>query len=152
MSSGSGFFQHGHTYLGHAVACAAALAVQRVIVRDGLLAKVRENGEALQELLQQAFADHPHVGDIRGRGLFWGVELVRDRASKTPFDPEKRLHAQVKKQGFSRGLMVYPMGGTVDGWYGDHVLLAPPFIASKADLALIVERLSAAIDAAVAAV
>lgn len=150
MSSGSGFFQHGHTYLGHAVACAAALAVQRVIERDGLLAQVRDNGVVLQAMLQQTLGDHPHVGDIRGRGMFWGVELVRDRSSKEPFDPAQRLHAQVKKQGFSRGLMVYPMGGTVDGWYGDHVLLAPPFIAGEADLALIVERLLAAIDAAIA--
>ena len=102
--------------------------------------------------LRKAFGDHPHVGDIRGRGFFWGVELVQNRDSKTPFDPKKKLHAQVKKQGFSRGLMVYPMGGTVDGWYGDHVLLAPPFIASEADLSLIVERLSAAVDAAIAAV
>ena len=152
MSKGSGFFQHGHTYLGHAVACAAALAVQRVIERDGLLARVRQNSVVLEAMLRKAFGDHPHVGDIRGRGFFWGVELVQNRDSKTPFDPKKKLHAQVKKQGFSRGLMVYPMGGTVDGWYGDHVLLAPPFIASEADLSLIVERLSAAVDAAIAAV
>jgi len=151
MASGSGFFQHGHTYLGHAVACAAALAVQRVIERDGLLKRVRDNGVVFEGMLHHAFGQHPHVGDIRGRGFFWGVELVQDRPSKQPFDPAKKLHAQVKKQGFSRGLMVYPMGGTVDGWYGDHVLLAPPFIASQADLALIVERLRAAVDAAVAA-
>ena len=152
MSSGSGFFQHGHTYLGHAVACAAALAVQRVIERDSLLARVRHNGGVFEQMLRSAFAEHPHVGDIRGRGFFWGVELVQNRADKTPFDPKKKLHAMVKKQGFSRGLMVYPMGGTVDGWYGDHVLLAPPFIASQADLALIVERLGAAVDAAVQAI
>ncbi len=150
MSKGSGFFQHGHTYLGHAVACAAALAVQRVIERDGLLEKVRRNSLVFEALLRKTFGDHPHVGDIRGRGFFWGVELVQERGGKKPFDPKKKLHAQVKKQGFSRGLMVYPMGGTVDGWYGDHVLLAPPFIASEADLALIVERLSAAVDAAIA--
>jgi adenosylmethionine-8-amino-7-oxononanoate aminotransferase len=152
MASGSGFFQHGHTYLGHAVACAAALAVQRVIERDSLLERVRDNGVVFEGMLRHAFGQHPHVGDIRGRGFFWGVELVQDRAGKQPFDPAKKLHAQVKKQGFSRGLMVYPMGGTVDGWYGDHVLLAPPFIASQADLALIVERLRAAVDAAVAAI
>jgi len=152
MSSGSGFFQHGHTYLGHAVACAAALAVQQVIERDGLLAQVRTRGDELQTMLHAAFDTHPHVGDIRGRGLFWGVELVQDRSKKQPFDPGKRLHARIKKEAFARGLMVYPMGGTVDGWYGDHVLLAPPFIASKADLAIVVERLHAAIDAAIAAV
>ena len=148
MANGTGFFQHGHTYLGHAVACAAALAVQRVIERDGLLARVRAGGQHLQALLQESLGAHPHVGDIRGRGFFWGVELVQDRATKAPFDPARRLHARVKAEAFARGLMVYPMGGTVDGRYGDHVLLAPPFIASDADLATIVQRLRAAVDAA----
>lgn len=150
MSSGSGFFQHGHTYLGHAVACAAALAVQQVIERDGLLARVREAGTRLEGLLLDAFGTHAHVGDIRGRGLFWGIELVRDRATKAPFDPDLKLHARIKNQAFLRGLMVYPMGGTVDGRYGDHVLLAPPFIVGDAELTLIVERLGAAVEAAVA--
>lgn len=150
MSRGSGFFQHGHTYLGHAVACAAALAVQQVIERDGLLARVRANGERLQCLLRDAFGAHPHVGDIRGRGHFWGVELVRDPADKSPFDPKLQLHARIKRQAMARGLMVYPMGGTVDGRYGDHVLLAPPFIAGEPELALIAERLHHAIDAAIA--
>ncbi|MGH8830293.1 MAG: aminotransferase class III-fold pyridoxal phosphate-dependent enzyme, partial [Polaromonas sp.] len=149
MSSGSGFFQHGHTYIGHAVACAAALAVQKVITRDGLLAKVRESGARLEGLLQDAFGAHPNIGDIRGRGLFWGIELVQDRATKAPFDPAHKLHARIKQQALARGLMVYPMGGTVDGRYGDHVLLAPPFIASDSELALIVERLQAAISAAI---
>jgi adenosylmethionine-8-amino-7-oxononanoate aminotransferase len=149
MSKGSGFFQHGHTYLGHAVACAAALAVQKVIEHDGLLARVRERGAQLQGLLRGTFADNPHIGDIRGRGLFWGIELVKDKAGKAPFDPALRLHARIKKEAMARGLMVYPMGGTVDGRYGDHVLLAPPFIAAEADLALIAERLQAAIGAAI---
>ena len=149
MSRGSGFFQHGHTYLGHPVACAAALAVQQVIERDGLLGQVRQRGEELQRLLHQAFDSDPSIGDIRGRGLFWGIELVRDRATKAPFEPALQLHARIKQEAFARGLMVYPMGGTVDGRYGDHVLLAPPFIVSQADLALIVQRLQAAIAAAV---
>jgi adenosylmethionine-8-amino-7-oxononanoate aminotransferase len=148
MSAGSGFFQHGHTYLGHAVACAASLAVQRVIERDGLLARVRERGEQLRSLLHERFGDHPNVGDIRGRGLFWGVEFVRDRASKAPFDPALKLHARIKREAMARGLMVYPMGGTVDGRYGDHVLLAPPFIVSESELARIAERLEAAAAAA----
>jgi adenosylmethionine-8-amino-7-oxononanoate aminotransferase len=152
MSQGSGFFQHGHTYLGHAVACAAALAVQKVIVRDGLLARVRESGARLQGLLQDAFGAHPHIGDIRGRGLFWGIELVTDRASKSPFDPALKLHARIKKEAMALGLMVYPMGGTVDGRYGDHVLLAPPFIASDGELDLIAQRLDAAIGAAIASI
>ena len=150
MSAGSGFFQHGHTYLGHAVACAAALAVQQVIERDGLLQKVQRGAQVLQALLAEKFAKHPHVGDIRGRGYFWGVELVAERAGKTPFDPARRLHARVKSEAFARGLLVYPMGGTVDGRYGDHILLAPPFIATDDELALIVERLAEAVDAAIA--
>ena len=150
MSSGSGFFQHGHTYLGHAVACAAALAVQQVIERDGVLQKVKRDASVLQALLADKFKNHPHVGDIRGRGFFWGIELVQDRASKAPFDPARRLHAKVKAAAFARGLLVYPMGGTVDGCYGDHILLAPPFIASQDELAQIVSRLAEALDAALA--
>ncbi|MCA0310919.1 MAG: aspartate aminotransferase family protein [Proteobacteria bacterium] len=150
MSAGSGFFQHGHTYLGHAVACAAALAVQQVIERDGLLQKVQRGAQVLHALLAEKFAKHPHVGELRGRGYFWGVELVAERAGKTPFDPARRLHARVKSEAFARGLLVYPMGGTVDGRYGDHILLAPPFIATDDELALIVERLAEAVDAAIA--
>ncbi len=147
---GSGLFQHGHTYLGHPVACAAALAVQRVIVRDDLLAVVRRQGEALAARLRSAFGAHPNVGDLRGRGLFRGVELVADRARKLPFDPALKLHARVKAQAMAHGLMVYPMGGTIDGQYGDHVLLAPPFIVTDNDLDAMVECLAQAIDAALA--
>ncbi len=147
---GSGLFQHGHTYLGHAVACAAALAVQRVIQREGLLAQVRERGAFLQAQLQETFGAHPHVGDIRGRGLFWGIELVADRASRRWFDPQRKLHARIKSEAMAEGLMVYPMGGTVDGQHGDHVLLAPPFISSEAELAVIVQRLHTAIERALA--
>ena len=148
MSAGSGFFQHGHTYLGHAVACAAALAVQRIIERDGLVERVQRSGKRLESMLRASLGGHPNVGDIRGRGLFWGVELVRDRTLKIPFDPARRLHARIKSEAMTRGLMVYPMGGTVDGQRGDHVLIAPPFIASEAELQLITERLQAALDAA----
>ncbi len=150
MSAGSGFFQHGHTYVGHSVACAAALAVQQVIERDGLLATVRTRGASLAARLAARFADHPHVGDIRGRGLFFALELVHDRQAKTPFDPAGQLHARVKREGMARGLMTYPMGGTIDGYAGDHVLLAPPFIVEEEHLAMMVDRLHAAIDAAIA--
>jgi len=150
FSQGSGFFQHGHTYLGHAVACAAALAVQQVIERDGLLQKVQRDAPVLQALLAEKFNNHPQVGDIRGRGFFWGVELVQDRATQAPFDPARRLHAKVKAAAFARGLLVYPMGGTVDGRYGDHILLAPPFITQEAELVQIVDRLADAVDAALA--
>lgn len=150
IQQGSGFFQHGHTYLGHATACAASLAVQQVIRRDNLLARVRTQGEGLRQRLQQALGEHPHVGDIRGRGLFMGVELVRDRASKETFDPAVTLHARIKREAMARGLMVYPMGGTIDGRQGDHVLLAPPFIISDDELDQLTERLAGAIDAAIA--
>ena len=146
MSQGSGFFQHGHTYLGHPVACAAALAVQRVIRRDGLLVKVRDDGEAFGAMLREALGLHPHVGDIRGRGFFWGVELVAERATKSPFAPGLKLHAWIKKETMAHGLLCYPFGGTVDGRRGDHVLLAPPFIATRQDLQEIATRLADAID------
>jgi adenosylmethionine-8-amino-7-oxononanoate aminotransferase len=148
LERGSGFFQHGHTYIGHPVACAAALAVQEVIARDRLLDAVKARGAELRERLHEALGAHLHVGDIRGRGLFMGIELVADRASKAPFDPALRLHARVKAEAMARGLMVYPMGGTIDGRSGDHVLVAPPFIATSADIDEIVRRLSAAIEAA----
>ena len=150
IEQGSGFFQHGHTYLGHATACAAALAVQQVIRRDGLLERVRAQGAGLRQRLERTFGDHPHVGDIRGRGLFMGLELVTDRASKQTFDPALSLHARVKREAMARGLMVYPMGGTIDGRHGDHVLLAPPFIVSDDELDQLTERLAGAIDAAIA--
>lgn len=150
IRQGSGFFQHGHTYLGHAMACAAALAVQQVIERDGLLERVRAGGQRLEGLLRERLGEHPHVGDIRGRGYFWGIELVQDRSSKAAFEPALRLHARIKSEAFARGLLVYPMGGTVDGRYGDHVLLAPPFITTDAELETITERLDAAIAAAIA--
>ncbi len=150
MQQGSGFFQHGHTYLGHALACAASLAVQDVIRRDGLLERVRVLGAGLAQRLQAALGEHPHVGDIRGRGLFMGVELVRDRATKQTFDPDLALHARIKREAMARGLMVYPMGGTIDGRQGDHVLLAPPFIISEDELDQLTERLTGAIGAAIA--
>ena len=149
LRSGSGAFQHGHTYIGHPVAAAAALAVQKVIERDDLLAQVRRRGETLRRLLKHAFGEHPHVGDIRGRGLLMGIELVREREGKEPFDPERKLHAAIRNEAMARGLMVYPMGGTIDGHRGDHVLLAPPFIASEGDLGEIVARLADAVDAAI---
>jgi adenosylmethionine-8-amino-7-oxononanoate aminotransferase len=150
FSKGSGMFQHGHTYVGHPLACAAALAVQRVIRRDELLENVQARERQLAQLLAERFEDHPFVGDLRGRGLFWGVELVADRASKAPFEARQRIHARIKAEAMARGLLVYPMGGTIDGRSGDHVLLAPPFIASADHIEVIVERLGEAIDAATA--
>jgi adenosylmethionine-8-amino-7-oxononanoate aminotransferase len=149
FASGSGFFQHGHTYMGHPMAAAAGLAVQQVIRRENLLANVVAMGAELESQLVERLGNHHHVGDIRGRGLFRGVELVADRVSKRPFDPKLKLNGLIKKEAMARGLMVYPMGGTIDGRQGDHVLIAPPFIVERADIARIVERLGDAIDAAI---
>jgi adenosylmethionine-8-amino-7-oxononanoate aminotransferase len=150
IAVGSGAFQHSHTYMGHPLACAAALSVQRILHRDALLANVRRQGAYLARRLNERFGNHPYAGDVRGRGLFYGVELVADRASKEPFDPKLRLHARVKHEAMARGLMVYPMGGTADGTRGDHVLLAPPFIVDAPLVDEIVARLGEAIDAATA--
>jgi len=147
LREGSGAFQHGHTYLGHPIACAAALAVQSVIREDDLLTKVRENGEYLATQLLARLGEHPNVGHIRGRGLFRAVELVADRDTRRPFDPAARLHAKIKTAAFARGLACYPGGGTIDGVRGDHVLLAPPYIISPAELDRVVETLGDAIDA-----
>jgi adenosylmethionine-8-amino-7-oxononanoate aminotransferase len=150
FANGSGAFQHGHTYMGHPIAAAAALAVQDVIRRDGLLLNVVEMGGRLQRRLEERFGQSPFVGDIRGRGLFWALELVSDRSSKEPFDPALKLHARVKREAMARGLMVYPMGGTIDGVKGDHILLAPPFIVEAAQVDAIVERLGSSLEAALA--
>jgi adenosylmethionine-8-amino-7-oxononanoate aminotransferase len=150
VAGGSGAFQHSHTYMGHPLACAAALAVQRVMRRDNLLENVRVQGAYLSRRLKERFGNHPFVGDVRGRGLFQGLELVADRDTKAPFDPNDKLHACVKREAMARGLLVYPMGGTVEGVAGDHVLLAPPFILDAAVVDTIVERLGDAIDAATA--
>ena len=146
IAQGSGFFQHGHTYIGHPVATAAGLAVVRAILDRGLLVQVQRKGRALQSALEARFGQHPHVGDIRGRGLFRGIELVADRATKAPFDPSLRIAARLKKAAFARGLICYPMSGTIDGKHGDHVLLAPPFIISDAEMGMLVDRLADAVE------
>jgi adenosylmethionine-8-amino-7-oxononanoate aminotransferase len=149
IRDGSGFFQHGHTYMAHPTACAAALAVQETIAEEQLLSRVQLKGARLRELLTERFGDHPQIGEIRGRGLFQGLEFVADRASKRPFAPELRLNARIKAEAMARGLLCYTMGGTIDGRCGDHLLLAPPFIVTDEELEQIVERLDQAIGAAV---
>ncbi|MFO1061719.1 MAG: aspartate aminotransferase family protein [Dongiaceae bacterium] len=152
VSRDGGSFQHSHTYSGHAIACAAALAVVTAIAEEDLLPRVARLGDQLRAGLAARLGGHPHVGDIRGRGLLLGLELVADRVSRRPFPPQPRLAAAVKRAALERGLICYPMGGTIDGLQGDHVVLAPPFVTAEAEIDLIVDRLAAAIDAAVAAV
>ena len=147
LRAGSGGFMHGQTYQAHPVACAAALAVQKVIAEDGLLANVRAMGEALSNGLTQRLGNHRHVGDIRGRGLFWAIELVADRGSKAVFDPGLKLHERVAQAAYERGLAIYPMGGTIDGVRGNHVIISPPYIATAGDIGAIVDRLGDAVDA-----
>ncbi len=149
IEQGSGFFQHGHTYLGHPVACAASHAVLRAILERNLVSRVREIGDMLQMALNETFGQNPHIGDIRGRGLFRGIELVQDRAQKTPFDPALGINKKIKQAAFEAGLICYPMGGTVDGVSGDHVLLAPPYIIKAEQIEELVEKLDTAIKIAI---
>jgi len=144
IQTGSGFFQHGHTYIGHPVATAAGLAVVSAILNRNLIERVQSMGEKLQLALENAFGQHPHIGDIRGRGLFRGIEIVEDRGTKAPFPAELALNKKIKKAAFEAGLICYPMGGTVDGVNGDHVLLAPPFILEDQHIDEIVEKLDKA--------
>lgn len=149
FAKGSGTFMHGHTFVGHPVACAAALAVQMAVRDRGLVAKVAESGLVLRGALERTFKDHPHVGDIRGRGLFHAIELVADRDTKTPFDPALRVHGAIRREAMSLGLLVYAMGGTIDGRQGDHILLAPPYTIAHSEIGEIVNRLGQAVAKAV---
>lgn len=151
FANGSGRFVHGHTYMAHPVCCAAALAVQDVIEEDGLADNVIRQGTALQSALHETLGQHAHVGDIRGRGLLWAVELVASRETAAPFAPSRKLAQQIGAEGAAQGLMVYPGSGTVDGHAGDHVLLAPPYNVTNDQVAFIAERLPLAIDAALRA-
>ncbi|MGJ8533142.1 MAG: aspartate aminotransferase family protein [Alphaproteobacteria bacterium] len=146
LAAGTGFFQHGHTYLGHPTACAGALAVMHEVEAQNLLPAVRQRGEALRASLTDRFGAHPNVGDIRGRGLFMGLELVEDRETKAAFSPSKRVHARLKSSAMKAGLMCYPMGGTIDGQAGDHILLAPPFIIDDSHVTEITDKLSIALE------
>ncbi len=144
IQQGSGFFQHGHTYIGHPVATAAALAVVRELTSRDLPTRAGVMGDKLQSALEAAFGQHAHVGDIRGRGLFRGIELVADRESKTPFDPALGVAAKIKKAAMAEGLICYPMSGTRDGKAGDHILLAPPFIIKEEQIDELVAKLDRA--------
>ncbi|MFK7763928.1 MAG: aspartate aminotransferase family protein [Roseobacter sp.] len=146
LAAGSGFFQHGHTYVGHPVAAAAARAVLDKLLRDGLVERAQTMGMRLHAALNDAFGQNPHVGDIRGRGLFLGVEIVADRESKAPFSPDLALASHLKAAAFDAGLICYPNAGTRDGKHGDHILLAPPFILEDTHIEELVSKLSRAIS------
>jgi adenosylmethionine-8-amino-7-oxononanoate aminotransferase len=148
IEDGSGFFQHGHTYLGHPTAAAAGVAVVNAILDRNLVPRVKTQGDKLMAALQAQFGQHANIGDIRGRGLFQGIELVADRGTKAPFDPSRKIAGRIKTAAFEAGLICYPMSGTIDGQQGDHVLLAPPFIMRDDQIDELVTKLSGAIHAA----
>jgi len=146
LRNNSGYFQHGHTFMGHATAVAAALAAQKVIRDENLLDNVARRGKQIKTQLRKAFADHPYVGDVRGRGMFIGIEFVEDRESKKPFDPALKLHNKIQAQAMDDGLLCYGMGGTIDGRRGDHILLAPPYNLDDSNQEELVEKLIAAVN------
>ena len=146
MAQGSGALKHGQTYNAHPVGCTAALKVQQIIRDEGLLGRVQVAGERMLTLLRQRFGNHPNIGDIRGRGLLLALELVADRQTTAPFDPALGLHVRAKNEAFARGLLIYPGGGTADGRAGDHILLAPPYNVTDAELEMIVELLADTLD------
>lgn len=146
LERGSGSFSHGHTYVAHAAACAAGVAVQEALDREGLVERVARLAPVLRRRLVETFGEHPNVGDIRGRGFFQAVELVADRDSKEPFPAEARLAARIKAQALRNGLICYPFAGNVDGTRGDHMLLAPPFIFTEAQIDQTCETLRRSLD------
>ncbi|MEP3525619.1 MAG: aspartate aminotransferase family protein [Hyphomicrobiales bacterium] len=147
IEEGTGFFQHGHTYMGHPIACAASLCVVQTLLNDRLIPHVVDMGSKLNAALHQTFGQHSNIGDIRGRGLFQGLEIVEDRDTKKPFSPNKAINKKIKTAAFKAGLICYPMGGTVDGVNGDHILLAPPFIMKECQINEITDKLSIALEA-----
>ena len=148
IMSEHGSFMTGHTYSGHTAACAAALAVQRIVQRDSLLERVRRNGDVLKARLGEALRRFDAVGDIRGRGYLIGVEFVQDRASKQPFPAGRGASIDVARRAFEDGLIVYPCAGNAGGTAGDTVIIAPPYNATDAELLELVEKFSKAVAAA----
>ena len=146
LGKGSGFFQHGHTYMGHPVACAAALAVLKAILNRKLLSSIKSKSNQLFNCLETQLGHHPNIGDIRGRGLFIGIEIVQNIETKKPFDPNLKVAASIKHAAFEAGLICYPMSGTRDGKWGDHILLAPPFIINENQIIELVNKLSISIE------
>jgi adenosylmethionine-8-amino-7-oxononanoate aminotransferase len=146
LGKGSGFFQHGHTYMGHPVACAAALAVLKAILNRKLLSSIKSKSNQLFNCLETKLGHHPNIGDIRGRGLFIGIEIVKNIETKKPFDPNLKVAASIKHAAFEAGLICYPMSGTRDGKWGDHILLAPPFIINENQIIELVNKLSISIE------
>lgn len=146
IAKGTGFFQHGHTYLGHPVACAGSLAVLNKLINENFPEQVSQKGKILQKKLETIIGQHEFVGDIRGRGLFRGIEIVKDRDTKDPFEKNLNIAGKIKKEALDMGLICYPMQGTVNGILGDHILIAPPFIINQNEMDELCEKLKKTID------
>lgn len=136
-------FVHGHTYQGHPIACAAALEVQKIVREEKLVENVAKMGELLSEALTQRLAGHPNVGDIRGRGLFWGVEFVANKATKESFPVKANVAMEIAEMGLTKpyAIAIYPGTGTADGINGDHIIVSPPYTISAAEVEDTVQRL-----------
>jgi adenosylmethionine-8-amino-7-oxononanoate aminotransferase len=147
LAGGSGVFVHGHTYQAHPVCCAAALAVQKVLERDDLVARCATEGKWLEEQLRKRLEQRKYVGDIRGRGLFWALEFVKNKDTKEPLPRSARFASQMRDEAQRRGLAIYPGTGSVDGVSGDHIILAPPLNISREDLERLVDLLEETYDA-----
>ena len=146
IMSSHGAILTGHTFSGHTVACAAGLAVQRIIERDALLERVRSRGEMLRAALRDALGRFAEVGDVRGRGYFIGIEFVHDRSSKAPFPAERGLSAEIGRRAFQDGLICFPCAGNAGGGLGDVIIVAPPYNASDAELSELVDKLARAVE------
>lgn len=140
-----GAFATGHTFTGHTAACAAGVAVQNIIAREGLIARVHDNGSRLKSWLADAFRGVEAVGDIRGRGHLLALELVKDQTTKQPFGAELKLFMKIRAAALENGLICYPVGGNVDGVTGDIVIVAPPYNASDDELTEIVDKLAVSV-------
>lgn len=150
IAENSGRLWNGHTYMSHAVAAAGALAVLQVIEGEDLLSNVRARGAELELHLRDRFAQHPHVGDVRGRGLFWSIELVAERTRKVPFPANDRLALRIQAEALAAGMMCYPSQGCADGANGDHILLAPSYTSTADEIEQIVDLLHGAVSRSLA--
>ena len=149
FKNGTKYFVHGQTYQSPPAACAAALKVQQIVQSDNLLENVRNMGKYLEQSLRDRLEKHPHVGNIRGRGLFWGIEFVANKATKAPFDPALKVADKMHQTGMSKGydIAIFQATGSAEGgWNGDHILLAPPYIITKADVDEITDRVCRVIE------
>lgn len=147
MEAKKAAFTHGHTYMDHPVVCAAALRVQQIIERDNLLPNVQAQGSYLERLLRSRLRSHPNVGDIRGRGLFWGVELVRDKETKEPFDPKLQIAHRIHEAALSEpySMALYYGQGCAGQGRGDHVMIMPAYNVTREVVDTIVNQFVAVV-------